>query len=202
MNYLAIDTGGKNLTVIVNNNGKIFKYYDKECGVNHSVALMPKIEEMLSEAQLNLKDADFVACVVGAGSFTGIRIGVATAKALASAFKIKVLPITSFDCIAYNKTDGKVLAVIDAKHNGYYVCGYDCKKVVFPPEYVSGEELKELAKEFELLSGEAVSGFDTQAVDVCEGLVSAIADKKVFASENVNELVPLYVRKSQAEEGR
>mgnify|MGYP003409692030 CR=1 FL=1 len=82
MNYLAIDTSGKNLTIIISKDGKIYTYYDSECGVNHSVILMPKVEELCSKVGFDLKSADFFCAVVGAGSFTGIRIGVSTVKAM------------------------------------------------------------------------------------------------------------------------
>ena len=67
MNYLAIDTSGKNLTVIINKNGQIYKFFDQECGVNHSVELMPVVEKVASQANFDFKDADFFCAVVGAG---------------------------------------------------------------------------------------------------------------------------------------
>ena len=85
MNYLAIDTSGKNLTVIINKNGQIYKFFDQECGVNHSVELMPAVEKIAEQAQFDFSTADFFCAVVGAGSFTGIRIGVATVKAFSLA---------------------------------------------------------------------------------------------------------------------
>ena len=97
MSWLAIDTSAKHLTVIVNNGGKIFKHYEADCGVKHSVALMPAVEKLANEANFDISSADFIACVVGAGSFTGIRIGVATVKALCLAYKIPAVNITSFD---------------------------------------------------------------------------------------------------------
>ena len=130
MNYLAIDTSGKNLTIIIKKGDEVFKYSDPDCGVQHSVELMPRVEELIDKAKFDLKSADFFACVVGAGSFTGIRIGVATIKAMCFAYSKSCLAITSFDTLAYNEKGGKVLALIDAKHNGFYACGYDNGKVV------------------------------------------------------------------------
>jgi tRNA threonylcarbamoyladenosine biosynthesis protein TsaB len=201
MNYLAIDTSGKNLTVIINKNGKLFTSFDSECGVNHSVALMPCVEELCKQAEFDLKDADFFACVVGAGSFTGIRIGVSTVKAMCFAFNKPCLPITSFDTLAYN-IDGKVLAIIDAKHNGFYVCGYSDNKVVFSPSYIMKEQLLELAKEYKVVSATAVCGIDCALVSVKDGLIKAIEQKKGEITSDIEALTPLYVRKSQAEEGR
>ena len=201
MNYLAIDTSGKNLTVVIKKGEKIFTEFDLECGVNHSVELMPRVEELCKRADFDLKDADFFACVVGAGSFTGIRIGVATVKAMCFAFNKPSLSITSFDTLAYN-VDGKVLAVIDAKHNGFYVCGYVDGKVVLEPQYVMREKLIEIAKDYTVASSTVLDGIDSALVSVEQGLIKAVERKQGEVSTDTETLVPLYVRKSQAEEGR
>lgn len=201
MNYLAIDTSGKNLTVIIKKNNEIFTAFDEECGVNHSVELMPRVEELCLKADFNLKDVDFFACVVGAGSFTGIRIGVATVKAMCFAYQKPCLSITSFDTLAYN-VDGKVLAVIDAKHNGFYVCGYDGGKVVLEPSYIMRDKLIELSKEYLIVSSTKLDGIDCKIVSVKDGLISAVEKKQMEITADAEALTPLYVRKSQAEEGR
>ena len=201
MNYLAIDTSGKNLTVVICKNGEIFSYNDDECGVNHSVYLMPKVEELALKAGFDFACADFFACVVGAGSFTGIRIGVATVKALCFAYNKPCLSITSFDTVAYNKKGGKVLALIDAKHNGFYACGYDDKKVDFEPAYLMREEVEKLLSDYTALSTTVIKDMETEIVSVCDGLINAVNEKadQLITPE---ALTPLYVRKSQAEEGR
>ena len=201
MNYLAIDTSGKNLTVIICKNGQKHVIHDAECGVNHSVELMPKVEQLVEQVGFDFSCADFFACVVGAGSFTGIRIGVATVKAMCFAFKKPCLSITSFDTLAYNEK-GKVLAVIDAKHNGFYVCGYDNGKVVYPPAYIMREQLEEICDEYLLVAIDGIDGFNVKTVRVENGLINAIEQKLDQVSADIETLSPLYIRKSQAEEGR
>ncbi|MBO4252072.1 MAG: tRNA (adenosine(37)-N6)-threonylcarbamoyltransferase complex dimerization subunit type 1 TsaB [Clostridia bacterium] len=200
MNYLAVDTSGKYLTVIAKNGEEIYEYFDENCGVDHSVKIMIEIENILARAKLSLADVDFFACTVGAGSFTGIRIGVSTVKALAFANKKPVLRITSFDTLAYNKDSGKVLAVIDAKHNGYYVCPY-VDGVAGEAKYISGEQLPDFIG-FSFLSSEKIAGVDTEVVSCVKGFIRAIERKEKDITDDINSLTPLYVRKSQAEEGR
>ena len=200
MNYIAVDTSGKHLTVLINKGGKIYEFFDKDCGVFHSVKVMTEIENMLNCADMRLSDADFFACAVGAGSFTGIRIGVATVKALAFANKKPILRITSFDTLAYNKDSGKVLAVIDAKHNGYYVCPY-IDGVAGTAKYLLKDELSEF-NGFSFVSGEKIAGVDTEVVSCVKGFIRAIECKSAEITADINSLTPLYVRKSQAEEGR
>lgn len=202
MNYLAIDTSGKNLTVIICKDGKITEYFDNECGVNHSVALMPKIEEIALKADFDFSKADFFSAVVGAGSFTGIRIGVATIKAMCFAFNKPCLSITSFDSLAYNEQGKKVLALIDAKHNGFYACGYENNQVVLQPCYIDRERVTELLTEYEGVSSSEIDGFSLKIVNVSKGLIKAIEKKADLVSADLESLTPLYVRKSQAEEGR
>ncbi len=202
MNYLAIDTSGKNLTVIICKDGEITEYFDNECGVNHSIALMPKIEEMAIKSGFDFKKADFFCAVVGAGSFTGIRIGVSTIKAMCFAFNKPCLSITSFDTLAYNEKGEKVLALIDAKHNGFYACGYEEGKVVLEPCYIDREKVVELLKEYRGVSATEVEGLSLEIVNVSKGLVKAIEKNADNISFDIETLTPLYVRKSQAEEGR
>ncbi len=203
MNYLAIDTSGKNLTVIVCKDNQILSFCDKDCGVNHSTSLMPKVEEMCKKAEFDFNEADFFACVVGAGSFTGIRIGVATVKALCFAFNKPCLAITSFDTLAYNIKSGKVLAVIDAKHNGFYACGYEDKKVIFEPCYILRDRLNEIAEQYDILVAiSEIEGLAITPVSVEKGLEVAVKEKANEKSFDLESLIPLYCRKSQAEEGR
>lgn len=200
MNYIAVDTSGKHLTLIAQKNGKTYKFFDTECGVNHSVRVMTELENLLIKADMKLSDANFFACVVGAGSFTGIRIGVSTVKALAFANNKPVLRITSFDTLAYNSDSDKVLAVIDAKHDGFYVCPYDNGKAG-TPAYVMRSELSNFGG-YEFVSSEEIQGINTKIVSVSDGLINAIGLKTAEVTYDINSLVPLYVRKSQAEEGR
>ncbi len=202
MNYLAIDTSGKNLTVLVCKENQITLFHDEECGVNHSVELMPRVEEIVEKTGLDLSEVDFFACVVGAGSFTGIRIGVATVKALCFAYSKPCLSITSFDTLAYNMKGGKILALIDAKHNGFYVCGYENGKVVLPPAYLMRDEVMELQEEYTFVAIGEIDGMKVKTVSVAEGLKLAVEAKMSEINEDIESLNPLYVRKSQAEEGR
>ena len=202
MNYLAIDTSGKNLTVIIKKGSETFTFYDENCGVKHSTSLMPTVENLAEQANFSLADADFFACVVGAGSFTGIRIGVATVKAMCFAFNKPCLAVTSFDTLAYNEKGGKVLAVIDAKHDGFYVCGYDDGKVVIEPAYLMKNEVVKLLEEYAGVSETKIKDLKVKTVSVVTGLIGAIENKLDEVTPDPEALSPLYVRKSQAEEGR
>lgn len=202
MKCLAIDTSGKHLTVAVIKDQEEFVKFIEDDKVKHSENLMPTTEGLLDAADTSLKDTDFLAVVVGAGSFTGIRIGISTVKALCFAEKKPFLSITSFDTIAYNEEKGKVMAVINAGHGGFYACGYTDGEISFSPRFIEKNELLPLSREYLFYSGEKIEGLDVKVVSVKDGFINAVKKKAGEISFNYDELKPLYLRKSQAEEGR
>lgn len=200
-NYLAIDTSGIHMTVLLRYNGEYYSEYDPVCAMRHGSEFMTSVERLLSAAGAKIEDMDFFACVTGAGSFTGIRIGISAVKAFCMAENKPFLGVTSFDLLAYNSTDSKVLAVVDAKHGAYYVCGYTDGKITYPPAFIEQEELEKLKGEYTLLSSTYL-GMDEKICDPSEGLIKAIEAKEEEIKYDLDELLPLYLRKSQAEEGR
>ncbi len=202
-NFLAVDTSGNYLTVLAGKEGEVYSVFLPDCAMRHSVSVMPAVDEVLKKANLRLEECDFFAAVVGAGSFTGIRIGISIVKGFCLAHKKPALAITSFDAAAYTAVGGneKLLCLVDALHDSYYACGYEKGQVVYPPAYLSEEEVLSLVQEgYSLRScGELPLGDEAPVVlaDPVEGLKNAVYQK---AEEGAfGELTALYVRKSSAE---
>ncbi len=201
-NFLAMDTSGNYLTVLAGKNGEVFSVCLPDCAMKHSVSIMPAVDEALRKANMRLEECDFFAAVVGAGSFTGIRIGISIVKGFCLATGKPALPITSFAAAAYTDIDdGKKLCLVDALHGSYYACGYEKGQVVYPPSYLSEEEVLALVS-----AGYAPYSFSevpiggrvkVTLVDPVEGLKNAV--EKLAAEEKFGELTALYVRKSSAE---
>lgn len=201
-NFVAVDTSGSYLTVVAGKRGETYSVSIPDCSMKHSVSVIPAVDEVLKKADMTLGECDFFAAVVGAGSFTGIRIGISVVKGFCSAHNKPSLPITSFDVAAYNSVGGeKTLCLVDALHDSYYVCGYEKGEVVYPPAYLSEEEVLQLVKEGYTLCG--VGEFpiskkvEVRAADPVKGLEKAVcglAERGAFG-----ELTALYVRKSSAE---
>ena len=202
MNYLAIDTSGSHLTVIARGERGEYTYFSEDCSLRHSVVLMGAVEEALEKADLKKEEVDVFCCCLGPGSFTGIRIGVATAKALCYAFGKKILGVTAFDALAYDNTDEFSLALIDARHDHAYAAGYHGRKVVLPPAYLSVAEILKLTGEYKPVSSAPIAGLECKTVSLPDGFRAAVEANLGTASEDLDSVVPLYVRKSQAEEGR
>ncbi|MBQ7373181.1 MAG: tRNA (adenosine(37)-N6)-threonylcarbamoyltransferase complex dimerization subunit type 1 TsaB [Clostridia bacterium] len=201
MNYLAFDTSGNYLTVVSQGKEKAVREI-KECLQSHSVALMKEIEYCLLDAQVKLSDIDVFACSIGPGSFTGIRIGVSTAKAFAYALDKKVLGVTSFESLAYNIVDSvKKLTLIDARHDNFYACAFDeNNNVILPPCFLSKSEIIDLYKDFLVVSDVEIDGLNAIKGDLAKGFSVAVERKLNLASLDRESLIPLYVKKSQAEE--
>ena len=202
MNYLAVDTAGSHLTVIARGEKGEYIYYNESCNLKHSVELMGAIEKAYENAGFTKEETDVFCCCLGPGSFTGIRIGVATVKALAFALGKKVLGVTSFDCLAYAETEENTLALIDAYHGHVYAAGYSGGKTVLPPAYVASEDLERYRPEYKFKTPFKIDGVDAEIVSPAEGFRAAVEANLQAATENIEALVPFYIRKSQAEEGR
>ena len=200
MKCLAIDTSGSHLTVALIDGDKVNSTFIENCNLKHSIIMMPTVENLINSLGVSLSEIDVFACSIGPGSFTGIRIGVSAVKAFAYAQNKKVLSVTSFDSLAYNSRSGNNLAVIDARHNNYYVQKYCATVPISEPLFIDGNSLKELAKDCD-----AVLTFDNSELylknaDIKQGFIDAVIDKLSLATYEIESINPLYVRKSQAEE--
>ncbi len=203
-NYLAIDTSSGYLNIIAVKGGKKFSSFLPDCSMRHSVTLMPAVEALLKESGLRLEECDFFGAVVGAGSFTGIRIGISAVKGFALAYGKPTLPITSFEVAAYNaidKGEKKILCLVDALHDAYYACGFEKGEKTLPPAYLTEEEVLGLEKQgYKLYACEELPIAKKVAVeysDPVEGLHNAASH--LSKEEKFGALDALYVRKSSAE---
>lgn len=197
INFLAVDTSSKYLTVLAVKGEKKVLRHLSDCALKHSVVLMDEVDKALKEADLSCEECDFFAAVTGPGSFTGIRIGISTVKGFAVATGKPLVSVTAFELLAYNIEDDNFYTVIDAAHSHYYACGFDRdKKVILSPSYLSDDEVQKLGN---LYGFEDLPLSNYKKLDVEKCLYPAVIKKSVCASQKMEAL---YVRKSQAEENR
>ena len=87
---------------------------------------MPLIKELFDKSNLSLKDINLIVSDIGPGSFTGIRIGVATCKAFSDSLNIPCIGVSSLEVLAYNiKNDGLICSTIDCKNDNCYFALYE-----------------------------------------------------------------------------
>lgn len=196
-NFLAVDTSSKYLTVLAVKGEKVVLRHIPDCALQHSVTVMCEVDKALKEVNLTPEECDFFSAVTGPGSFTGIRIGISTAKGFAVATGKPLVAVTAFELLAYNVEDGNFYTVIDAAHSHYYVCGFDRdKNVISEPCYLSEAEVQKLGK---LYGFEDLPLGNYTKLEIEKCLYPAVLKKCVSLS---SKMEALYVRKSQAEENR
>lgn len=121
MKILSIDTSSDVCSVAILEDKTVIKEISIEDANTHSVKLMPQIKEIFKQTNLSLNDIDLFACDKGPGSFTGIRIGIATIKAFCDATNKPAIGVSSLLGLAYLvKKSATICSLIDAKHDMVY----------------------------------------------------------------------------------
>lgn len=220
MNILAIDTSSTSGSVAVAVNGRITYLSFLDIAVTHSERLMPQIDNALKQSKIKIADIDIVALGNGPGSFTGIRIGLATAKGICFGLKIPLLAYNTLD-ILYKNMDfcqQPVAALIDARMNEIYGALYDEKghyliepcndkpesfldKITTPTIFVGDGSIK-----FRNLiisnNQEHQIAHIHQNIPLASIIISMVMSEKNLPDydfETISKLEPFYLRKSQAE---
>lgn len=217
MKILAIDTSSSICSVAILENDILIDKNELDNGQTHSENLMPLLDELLKRNSLDIKEIDMIACCVGPGSFTGIRIGVATIKPIAEVLNVKVASVMSLESLARNIENKEIIvSLIDARNNQVY-CGIFDKNYNKKEEYLAddiNEVIKVLGKyesmvfvgngavlHKELLKNNLKNvEFSANNNQSAEN-VGKIGYKK-FLENNLHTadtIVPVYLRKSQAE---
>ena len=102
MKVLAVDTSSVVATCAVLDEEKVLGEYSLNQEMTHSEKIIPMIKELMDSINLKPKDIDVFAGAVGPGSFTGLRIGIATIKGLAHVFDKPVVGVSTLEALAYN----------------------------------------------------------------------------------------------------
>ena len=123
---LAADTSTKTATVALFENGTLIAEYTQNIGLTHSEGFLPLLETMLKTVGRDISEIDCYAVTNGPGSFTGLRIGVATIKGLAHAQNKKIAEISTLDALAENVSffSGYVCPMLDARRQEVYTAVY------------------------------------------------------------------------------
>lgn len=186
MKILIIDSCSEKLLVVAINGESIAVRTSIAGGKKHNSLLLPFVDEVLKELNIAIKDIEYIAAVVGAGSFTGIRLGVTTANGLAFATGAKRVAMNAFESLAYNSSNGLLIA-IDAKHGNYYGAEYSQGKEIAVGNYTN-EDLDNFKGEVVIWDG----------VHNIKNIIECVLSK-INNGEFVDAFVPMYLKKSQAE---
>ena len=225
MKILGIDTSTMAANVAVLEDDKLICEYTINTKKTHSQKLMPMIENMLKLSDLDIKEIDAIAICVGPGSFTGLRIGMATAKSMAHVNNIPLIGVNSLEILGANMDlcNRNICSILDAQRNQVYMNKYILKDYkITELEEISIKAIDELLEEISssnedwVLVGEAVYKYKekieeisnitipspanniTKASTLCfVAIDKMLSNDQVYNCYNIN---PMYIRKSQAEE--
>ena len=127
MKILAYDTSGELLTAALAENGHILCEMENTSKDRHSSVLVPLLEKILKKRGWKPSQLDVLAVGVGPGSFTGLRVGVMTAKILGLVWKIKLVGVSSLEALAREtKTgDGRIAVALDARRGRIYGAAFE-----------------------------------------------------------------------------
>ncbi len=130
---LAIESSGLVASVAIATETTLLAEYTVNFKKTHSQTLLPMVEEIVSMLGIDLKELDAIAVAQGPGSFTGLRIGCATAKGLGLALNKPIIPVPTTQGIAVNVygTEGILCPLMDAKRNQVYTGLYRYNKEGF-----------------------------------------------------------------------
>lgn len=135
MKIIAIDSSGLVASVAVVEDDILIGEYNVQYKKTHSQTLLPMLDELKKMVELDLSTVDAIALAAGPGSFTGLRIGSATAKGLGFALDIPLIEVPTLDgmaCCLYG-TDKLVCPIMDARRNQVYTGIYEFKQTKESP---------------------------------------------------------------------
>ena len=221
MIILSLDSTSVTASVAISENGVVLAENFINNGLTHSQTLMPMVEKTLIDSNKNIKDVDLFAITNGPGSFTGVRIGIASVKGMADAMNKKCIAVSTLEAIAepLKNEDSIACAVMDARCNQVYSAVFDggnrlCEdKAILIDDL--GAELKQYNKKIVFIGDGAELCYnklceiltDSQLADeniryIHASSICRIAEEKAKNNEELIDsanLVPFYLRVPQAE---
>ena len=183
MKILSVDTSANVATVAICEDDRLICEQMTNTKKTHSQTLMPMIDNVLAQAEMEISDVDLIAVANGPGSFTGLRIGVSTVKGIAEALNIPVVGVSTLEGMAYNLAYSShlICPIMDARREQVYNAVYEWEN----------EELRELKEPRALGLSELLDELlhcDKKAVFLGDGvpvhkekIVDVLGDRAVFA---------------------
>lgn len=226
MKLLSFESSAVSAAVCLTDGEKVVASAFQNCGLTHSRTLLPMAEQLLSNVGLTPKGLDGFAVASGPGSFTGIRIGVATVKGLAMGTGLPCVGVSTLEAMAWNLTGmtGTVSCVMDARAGQVYNARFHLNGVGAPERLTPDRALtiqalgEEIGQDGEILVGDGAYLCYTNLTEICPHLalapahliypgaygvamaaLQAFRDGKAVDAQTLDAV---YLRKPQAEQMR
>lgn len=224
MKILSIDTSSNNCSIAVVDEKAMLGEISINYNLQHSVLLMPLIEELLRRLDMAPKDLGALTVSTGPGSFTGLRIGLSAIKGIALGLNLPLYSADSLSTLAFGAFGykGILVPMVDALRGGFYTGFYtfdrDRLVTIMEPSILTLEEVKEKLKDEKreiMVLGDIMEKKSSEELLFSENVILApqtlnipkagnipyLLKERIESgdADDIHSLVPLYMRKSQAE---
>ena len=201
MKILAFDSTAKAASVAVCDGEELLALYNIDNGLTQSELLLPMAENMLKSLKLTFDDVNLLACAVGPGSFTGVRIGVALVKGIAFGKNIPCVSVSTLDELAVNLEglDGIIVPVMDARRQQVYTATYKGEggslNKLTPDRAIAISELAEELKCYTEPIYLVGDGYDVAKRGLMAAGVNVKNTPKLLITENAYSVARVAIRK-------
>ncbi|MDR2834062.1 MAG: tRNA (adenosine(37)-N6)-threonylcarbamoyltransferase complex dimerization subunit type 1 TsaB [Streptococcaceae bacterium] len=218
MKILALDTSNKTLAIALYDETGIVAQKQLNIKTNHSLTLMPAIDELMKDVKWSPHDLTRIVCAYGPGSYTGIRIAVTTAKMLASTLNIELVGISSLKAIAANipNFEGLLVPIFNARRQNVFAGGYkwengklinvlgDChQSIEVLIDSIKNDQamvVGDVADFSDILNEHGILMNKTAAWNIPNGATLAELGANEEIVEDIHAFLPVYLKKVEAEE--
>ena len=211
MKLLAFDTSNQALSLAILEDEHLLAQTTLNIKKNHSIILMLAIDFLMNSLDMKPKDLDRIVVAQGPGSYTGLRIAVATAKTLAHTLKIELVGVSSLLALVPEQVEGLVIPVMDARRNNVYAGFYQSGQAVRSEAHLPLAEVLEMAgaaNQSVTFVGETTA-FVEQIKDALPqaAIQSTLPDASTIGrigldlpAQSIHDFVPNYLKRVEAEE--
>ncbi|RIL71212.1 tRNA (adenosine(37)-N6)-threonylcarbamoyltransferase complex dimerization subunit type 1 TsaB [Staphylococcus devriesei] len=211
MKLLLIDTSNRPMSIALTSDDEVLAELTTDSKQDHSSQLMPGIKSLFDQVSINKREIDGIVVAKGPGSYTGVRIGVTTAKTLAYALETDLYGVSSLKALAAtieNKDDRLLVPIFDARRDAVYTGVYRYidgqLTTILEDQYLSLDDLHvklaDLNQPYIYIGQDATKLADKLNGHIVDHLPQAQVMKGLITQpENVHVFVPNYIKLSEAE---
>ena len=211
MKIAAFDTSSKALTLAILEDETLLAQMTLNIKKNHSITLMPAIDFLMNSLDMKPKDLDRIVVAQGPGSYTGLRIAVATAKTLAHTLKIELVGVSSLLALVPEQVEGLVIPIMDARRNNVYAGFYQSGQAVRSEAHLPLVEVLEIAgaanQPVTFVGETAAFAEQIKAALPHAAIQPTLPDAAVVGrlgldlqAQSIHDFIPNYLKRVEAEE--
>ena len=211
MKIAAFDTSSKALTLAILEDETLLAQMTLNIKKNHSITLMSAIDFLMNSLDMKPTDLDRIVVAQGPGSYTGLRMAVATAKTLAHTLKIEMVGVSSLLALVPEQVEGLVIPVMDARRNNVYAGFYQSGQSVRPEAHLPLAEVLEIAgvaNQSVTFVGETTAFTEQIEAALPQAAIqSTLPDAAAIGrlgldlpAQSIHDFVPNYLKRVEAEE--